>query len=251
MKIQTAVILAAGMGTRLKELGKSIPKGFLKLGKRPIIEETIMRLRSYGIQRIIIVTGHCYEFYEQLKKQYPEILTVHNSEYATSGSMYSLWCARELLNNDFLLLESDLIFEQRAIESVLSFNKENVILLSGKTNAGDEVYVQGNSGTIIAMSKNKDELGEPVVGELVGISKISLALYKQMLQSASEKFAATLKVDYETDTLVSVAQYHPVYYTVLTDLLWAEIDNSQHLQRASQQIYPAIFHEIDDYIFYS
>lgn len=244
MKIQTAVILAAGMGTRLKELGKSIPKGFLKLGERPIIEEAILRLRSCGIQRIIIITGHCFEFYEHLKEQYPEIVTVHNSQYASSGSMYSLWCAKELLNNDFLLLESDLIFERRAIETVLAFEKENVILLSGQTNAGDEVYVQANGDVIVAMSKKRDELGDPVVGELVGISKISIALFQQMLQSAGEKFAATLKVDYETDTLVAVAQSYSVYYTVLTNLLWAEIDDSQHLQRAYQQIYPAIHHEI-------
>ena len=226
MKIQTAVILAAGMGTRLKELGKSRPKGFLKLGKRPIIEESIARLRNCGIQHIIIVTGHCFEFYEDLKQQYPEIVTVHNTQYATSGSMYSLWCARELLNNDFLLLESDLIFEKRAIESVLAFGKENVVLLSGQTNAGDEVYVQANGDVIVAMSKKKDELGELIVGELVGVSKISLTLFKQMLQYAGEKFTSTMKVDYETDALVAVAQSYSVYYTVLTDLLWAEIDDS-------------------------
>jgi choline kinase len=248
MKIQTAVILAAGMGTRLQELGKSIPKGFLKLGERPIIEEAIARLRSCGIQRIIIVTGHCCEFYDNLKEQYPEIVTVYNPEYATSGSMYSLWCARELLNNDFLLLESDLIFERRAIETVLAFGKENVILLSGQTKAGDEVYVQGNGDVIVAMSKKKDELGDPVVGEFVGISKISLALFKRMLQYSSEKFTTTLKVDYETDALVAVAQSYPIYYTVLTDLLWAEIDDNQHLQRASGQIYPMICHGVNDYI---
>ncbi len=241
MKIQTAVILAAGMGTRLKELGKTMPKGFLKLGNKPIIEEAIAQLQKSGIQRIFIVTGHCAEFYERLQEHYSgTIFTVHNPNYANSGSMYSLWCVREQLNDDFLLLESDLIYEQRAIETVLAFPKDNVILLSGKTNAGDEVYVQSNGEIIVGMSKNKADLENPIVGELVGVSKISQPLFQRMLQHASQNFERTLKLDYEIDTLVAVAQSYPIYYTVVTNLLWSEIDNIQHLHRALHHIYPAI-----------
>ena len=58
LPIRTAVILAAGMGIRLKERGKLTPKSCLRLGKKPIIEESILRLLDAGIQRIVIVTGH-------------------------------------------------------------------------------------------------------------------------------------------------------------------------------------------------
>ncbi|RKZ74880.1 MAG: phosphocholine cytidylyltransferase family protein [Candidatus Parabeggiatoa sp. nov. 1] len=240
MKIQTAVILAAGIGARLNEMGQLIPKGFLQFGKQPIIEESIERLQHCGIQKIIIVTGHLSEFYERLKERYPQIVTVHNPQYAESGSLCSLYCARELVDNDFLLLESDLIYEQRALETVLAFPKDNVILLSGPTNAGDEVYVKTSGDTIVAMSKNKADLDQ-IAGELVGISKISQPLFQRMLQQAELMFESSLKVDYESDGLVAVAQSYPVYYTVITDLLWAEIDDKQHLLRAKEQIYPAIF----------
>ena len=63
--IKTAVILAAGMGTRLEGISKWVPKGFLKLGDIFIIEESINRLQQAGIERIIIVTGHLKEFYTQ------------------------------------------------------------------------------------------------------------------------------------------------------------------------------------------
>jgi choline kinase len=241
MTIQTAVILAAGMGTRLKELGQSVPKGFLKLGEKTIIEESIERLHRCGIKRIVIVTGHLSEFYERLQERYTNaIAIVHNPRYADSGSMYSLYCARELINGDFLLLESDLIYEQRALSVVLDFPKDNVILLSGQTNAGDEVYVATSGERIVAMSKNKAELGSHIAGELVGISKISQSLFQRMLQEATLRFESSLKLDYETDALVAAAQSYPVYYSAIADLLWAEIDDQNHLSRAQERIYPAI-----------
>lgn len=241
MKIETAVILAAGMGTRLNELGRSQPKGFLKLGELTIIEESINRLIRSGIQRIIIVTGYLSEFYEKLKESHGEnIITIHNPKYANSGSMYSLYCARKLIDGNFLLLESDLIYEQRALETVLDFPEDNVILLSGPTHAGDEVYVATSGKTIVAMSKDKTKLSNPVAGELVGISKISEPLFQIMLERAKIKFANSLKVDYETDALVDAAQSYPVYVCVVEDLLWSEIDDRQHLLRAKEEIYPAI-----------
>lgn len=240
MSIKLAVILAAGMGTRLKQLGISQPKGFIKLGDRPIIEESITKLLNCGIERIAIVTGHLAEFYEELKTHYPQVVTIHNPLYASSGTMYSLYCARELIDSDFLLLESDLIYEDRSLPIVLNFPQDNVVLLSGKTNAGDEVYVETRGDTITAMSKNPSTLNRPATGELVGICKISLPLFERMISYASSKFETSFKVDYETDALVCVAQSYPVYYTAIADLLWAEIDDSHHLRRAKEQIYPNI-----------
>ena len=64
--VRTAVILAAGRGTRLGEAGAEIPKGFIQLGAHAIVEESIVRLRHAGIERIIIVTGHQQQWYEAM-----------------------------------------------------------------------------------------------------------------------------------------------------------------------------------------
>ncbi len=239
--MHTAVILAAGMGTRLKEKGKRHPKGFLRLGERPIIEESLLRLRRAGVERILIVTGHHAEFYEQLAAEFGEtVTTVHNPDYARSGSMYSLYLARERLDGPFLLLESDLIYEQRALTELLAFPRENAILLSGRTDSGDEVYVEAEGGRMIAMSKDRRSLGENIAGELVGISKISPALFAEMCACAERTFATTLQMDYETGALVEAARSQPVYCHRVPDLLWAEIDDAAHLARAKKRIYPAI-----------
>lgn len=241
MAIHTAVILAAGLGSRLKEHGKTQPKGFLRLGEQPIVEESIQRLRAAGIQRVIIVTGHLREFYEELRERYAELIeTVHNIKFAESGSMYSLYCARDRLNDDFLLLESDIIYERRALDGVLAFPHDNVVLLSGRTDSGDEVYVEANGAVIRAMSKDKSRLGTGIAGELVGITKVSRALFAQMVTNAEQAFERTLHLDYETGCLVGVAQHYPVYYHLIPDLLWSEIDDAAHLARARSAVYPAI-----------
>ena len=84
--------------------------------------------------------------------------------------MYSLYCACEWIEAPFLLLESDLIYEQRALQTRLTTSKENAILLSGFTNAGDEIYIgtNGYSQRISGLSKSVTN----IIGELVGISKI-------------------------------------------------------------------------------
>jgi len=95
--IRTAVILAAGMGTRLEQIGSMIPKGFLQFSERPIIEESILKLRAFGIDRIVIVTGHLHFFYEGLRARYPDLITtVHNPALRTVGQhVLAVVCPRD------------------------------------------------------------------------------------------------------------------------------------------------------------
>ena len=87
------------MGIRLEERGKLTPKGLICLGERSIIEESILRLLAEGIERIVIVTGHLAEQFEPLQKRYGQrVQLVHNPEFADSGSMYSMHCARHCID---------------------------------------------------------------------------------------------------------------------------------------------------------
>jgi 2-aminoethylphosphonate-pyruvate transaminase len=228
------------MGTRLGTEWRARPKGFLSLGERPIIEESLERLRRAEIDRVLIVTGHCNEYYDEIAQRSGGFVeTTHNARYEHSGSMYSLYLLKEKIDDDFLLLESDLIYEQRALKSAIEFPQDNCVLLSGFTGSSDEVFVELAAGRLLNMSKDRSELGE-VSGELVGITKISKALFAQMLETAGELFKDSLNKDYETDGLVTAARHYPVYGHLVEDLLWAEIDDAAHLERARDQIYPQI-----------
>ncbi len=240
-RIRQAVILGAGMGVRLKELGQHTPKGFLRLGERPIVTESVERLAAEGIERIVIATGHHAELYEELARSRPGLITTrHNPRYADSGSLYSLWCLRAELAEDFLLLESDLIFERRALREALAHPSPDVLLVSEPTGARDEVWVEAREGKLVNMSKDRAVLGASIAGELVGITKVSQPFLREMLAVGERLFRETLKVDYELEGLVQAARARPMPIHLVPDLVWAEIDDLHHLERARERVYPEL-----------
>ncbi|MBT8131873.1 MAG: phosphocholine cytidylyltransferase family protein [Gammaproteobacteria bacterium] len=229
------------MGTRLREAHSGKPKGFVELDGRPIIEHSIARLEQAGVSDIVIVTGYAAEYYEQLALQRDGLIrTVHNAEYADSGSMYSLYCARDCIDDDFLLLESDLVYESRALDVLIDSEWPDAVLLSGPTRAGDEVYVETADGMLVNMSKDKSDLAGGVSGELVGISRISRGLFAVMKHLAEQAFAETPHYAYETDCLVAAARNWEIACPVVQDLAWGEIDDPAHLQRVRDEIMPRL-----------
>jgi len=250
-RLTTAVILAAGMGTRLLDLGKEAPKGFLRLGEKTIIEESLDKLKGSCIRKVILVTGHLSEMYDELAAASGGfVVTTKNEVFATSGSGYSFCLAKTLLApvEDFLLLESDIIYEKRAISVLLDDPQSDIILLSGKTSSGDEVYVETRDGLttcetsgqvlryLVAMAKNKTLLGPGIEGELVGISKISAKLYAACCETGRRLFEKSLKVEYEV-ILTETAKTYPIPCRLVPDLAWAEIDDENHLSRARNTVY--------------
>ena len=232
--ITQAIILAAGMGVRLKELNRGIPKGFISLGNdKPIIEHSIDALLACGIKDIIIVTGFMDKHYENLRSRYPQIKTVRNEKYSETGTMYSLWCARNLVNTDFILLESDLIYEIRAIKELLESTSENSILISEKTDAGDEVYVEADDNWVKQISKDRKTLSS-IVGEFIGISKLSYGFYLKLIQRAEEDFDSNLLISYDMDCFVAVAEINHLGFLKIEKLLWAEIDDVSQLNKAKK-----------------
>lgn len=239
--MRQAVILAAGAGTRLRSVLDNRPKGFLELGEQTLIERSVSCLLEAGIENIIIVTGYCSDFYESLAAEHnSHIRTVHNPKYAESGSMYSLYCARASIVPPFLLLESDLIYEKRALYTLIEDQSESAILLSGPTGAGDEVYVSTERNMLVSMSKDRLALENPPTGELVGITKISANLFGKMIEISSNMFRHSLRIDYETDCLVAAGREVPIHCPLVDDLLWTEVDDEKHFGIARDLVHPAI-----------
>jgi 2-aminoethylphosphonate-pyruvate transaminase len=237
--IKKAVILAAGLGLRLRDVMQGYPKGFLAFGEKPIIEESIDKLLKFGINEILIVTGYADGFYEGLKEKYDCIRTIKSDIFSSSGSLYSLYLAKDLIHEDFLLLESDLIYEKRALLEIIRFPQEDCILLSGLTYSGDEIFIGASGNVITHMSKDRTAVPN-IVGELVGISKISYSLYRKIIEISEELFETTLQLDYEVDGIMEAATRMNVHYKVIDDLASAEIDNANHYERAKNIVYPLI-----------
>ncbi len=239
MNVSTAVFMAAGVGSRLKDHFDLKPKGFISIGDKSIIERSIQILISNSIEKILIGTGYESKFYELLEKKYNQVRCVKNGEYELSGSFYTLYNMRDHIHEDFLLLESDLLFEERAISLIKNDERENIILASGWTNSGDEFYIEVDKHrNLVNMSKNEQDLKNSY-GELVGISKISLYAFKELCKWAQINSQAAFKRDYEY-VFSCIAKKIPIAIKKIDDLLWVEIDNLDHLQRATNIIYPKI-----------
>lgn len=231
--IDTAIILAAGFGKRLKEKTKNKPKGFLELNGISLIERSINNLLCFGIKNIYIGTGYLSQIYNQFSQNYTQIKCIYNQHYNTTGSMYTLSNMQEYIHSNFLLLESDLIYEKKALEEVLNHKQKNIILASGKTNSGDEVYIEAdNYSNLINLSKDQNNL-KSVFGELVGISKISYEKYLYMNKCFEQE---NKNIDYEY-IMVKAA---PFYIYKMESLIWCEIDDNNHLERAQSFVLPQI-----------
>lgn len=236
--VKTAVVMAAGMGIRFGKYTESIPKGFVKVGGSAMIERSIGTLLSCGIERIVIGTGYKKEAYEALKEKYFMIETCFSSRYAETNSMYTLYNMRELIgDDDFLLLESDLVFDKNAIWSLMECKAPTAILITPVMKFQDQYYVESDeNGILTNYSMNKAEIN--VKGEWVGIHKLSHEFYKDMCADYAAILDENPKLGYEYELLRMSQNVSPVYVLTVSDLKWYEIDDVDDMHYAEEHIIP-------------
>jgi choline kinase len=237
---ERALILAAGRGVRMGPRGQKIPKGLIEVGGQTLIGRSLALLARAGIREAVIVTGHLAESYAEVRA--PEGLQLSlqfNPQYAERGSFESLRVGLGAIEPPFLLLESDLIYEPRALDAVLRSRDGNIVLTSGPTGAGDEVYVWADGkaaeNRLRDMSKARSAHADEPFGELAGILKVSADLASQLRQPGAE----TPGGDYES-AMVAAARSVPVQCLRVDDLLWGEIDNEEMLARVQRQLWPLL-----------
>jgi len=128
-----AIILAAGMGSRLGKYTKENTKCMLELNGKTLVSYALEKLYSVGIRKLILVVGykkdnliaHVGSRYKDMKIEY-----VENPIYDKTNNIYSLYLAKDkLVEDDTLLLESDLIFEESILQKLLSDNRESLAVV--------------------------------------------------------------------------------------------------------------------------
>ncbi|MGN0726257.1 MAG: 2-aminoethylphosphonate aminotransferase [Treponema sp.] len=237
--IRQAVIVAGGLGSRFGDKTKLMPKGFIEIEGVPMVERSVQKLISAGIEEIIIGTGHCSQYYDELAKKYHVIKTVRNDNYANTSSMGTLEVCVPYITGDFILLESDLIYDAVGLKVLQNEERSNVILASGKSNSHDEVYLAADAnGVLTEVSKNKEIIPNPA-GELVGITKISKACLNKMM-AYYKSSPDLIKLDYESALKQVSAEGESVYVHKIEYYAWTEIDDQDMLERAINEIYPRI-----------
>lgn len=237
--MKTAVIMAAGMGTRFGQYTEKIPKGFIECGGMAMVERSIRTLIDCSIERIIIGTGYHREKYEALQKVYPQIECVFSPRYAETNSMYTLYnCRQAIGTDDFLLLESDLVFERRAITALQQCPEPDVMLITPVTKFQDQYYVEYDETDhrLTRCSTNKEELD--FKGELVGIHKLSNDFFRIMCNDYATKADKQPKLGYEYELLTMSQHVRKVYVLREEHLKWYEIDDPEDLAYAEKHVLP-------------
>ena len=234
--VTTAVIMAAGLGSRFGKMTETMPKGFIEVGGQSMVIRSIETLIASGIKRIIIGTGYKKEAYEALQKQYPQIECVFSPRYAETNSMYTLWNCREVIgNDDFILLESDIIYSQNAITELQEDKHPDIMLITPVTKFQDQYYVEyDENGTLTRCSTNKEEIN--VKGELVGIHKLSSDFYHRLCEEYEKIASDKPKLGYEYQLLWMSQHVSPVYVLNSSDVKWYEIDDENDLRYAENLI---------------
>lgn len=245
--IKDAIIMAGGLGSRFGGRTATMPKGFIELDGESIVEKSIKKLLNAGVEHIIIGTGHASEYYDNLAKKYNGLIeTIRNDDYENTSSMGTLAiCAGLLKSDSFFLLESDLIYDSIGLFVLDNDARSNVILASGPTLSGDEVYLGCENDILKVVSKDKSKV-VVIAGELTGISKITKKTLNLMVECY--KNCGNKKIDYE-NVLEEISKKSKftqdnkkdaIFVRVIEHYIWSEVDNEEMLERAQKIIAPHI-----------
>ena len=229
--VKQAVILAAG---RAEDFGK--PVGMLEIQDFKLIDRTLNILKENGITKIVIVTGYKSEAYEEYFKDSKNIKLVKSDIYKWTGTMHSLSLAKEFVDDDFLLIENDLIFEKRAIKELVESPERDCILFTNESGSGDEAFVEIRDNHLFKMSKDIHQFNK-IDGEMIGITKVSYKLYQMMLEEFKGNVNPYLNYEY---VLLDVARNYNIGFVKIDDLAWGDADTLKEYEKIKNHLYPTI-----------
>ena len=229
--VKQAVILAAG---RADDFGK--PVGMLDIQDFKLIDRTLGILKENGITKIVIVTGYKSEQYEEYFKNSKNVKLVKSDIYKWTGTMHSLSLAKEYVDDDFLLIENDLVFEKRAIKELVESPERDCILFTNESGSGDEAFVEIRDNHLFKMSKDIHQFNK-IDGEMIGITKISYKLYQMMLEEFKGNVNPYLNYEY---VLLDVARNYNIGFVKIDDLAWGDADTLKEYEKIKNHLYPTI-----------
>lgn len=235
-KITTVVLLAAGTGSRLHPLTLDSPKCLTVVKGKPILQHLLDTFRTQGIKKIIIATGyleHRIRAYMNQHAQDMQVEYVFNVDYQTTNNIYSLWLTRQLINEAFLLVESDLIFDAQLLNLMMYPDR---IALS--------VILPWMNGTTVSLNQNNQvdtfHLSANVSNhqhyKTVNICSLSLESWHKVLDRLDNYISAkNLNTYYEAVFSDLVSNKSLVFEAVIFDEnRWYEIDTIEDLNAAEK-----------------
>jgi len=236
-----ALILAAGVGKRLKPITDRIPKTLIKIREKPILGHILSSIKKCKIKDVLIVTGHL----DNMIKDYVgsgskwglNVSYCYNKDYKKTENICSVKLAeKELLGNDFVMINADDLFPPTIISKIMRTPGHIVLAVDGEGTLGEEeMKVRVENGKVTSVTKNLD-LSE-AHGESIGIAKFSgegsktfFNMIDEIIQDEGPKFY----FEEAFDRLAT--QNYPISYINVKNEPWIEIDDHFDLKWAKTPI---------------
>jgi choline kinase len=235
------VILAAGRGSRLNGVASESPKCLVEAGGITLVERQIRALRRAGIDEITVVVG-CQA--DRVRRACGHGLTyVENPQYAQTNSMYSLWMARPLLYEGFVVLNCDVLFHPVLLDDLLTAHHDNALLLDYREAdqplfGDEEMKVKVRCGRVTEMSKTMDPAEAD--GENLGIVKFGPAGAAALVDIMDRLIDAGGVRDWAPRAFAEFAKTYPLHAIGTRGLPWIEIDFPEDYERAVRDVLPLI-----------
>lgn len=132
--VERAIIMAAGLGNRMKPLTLETPKPLISVNGKRMIDTVIEALRENGITEIYVVVGHLKEKFQGLEEQYPGLKLIENPYYNTCNNISSLYVARDHIENAIILDGDQIIRNPAILAREFELSGYNCIWTDGETN---------------------------------------------------------------------------------------------------------------------
>lgn len=231
-----AIILAAGRGRRLGELTASQPKCLLPVGGLSLLEHQLEALRAQGLDAVVVAG---YQAAAVAARVAGRAACIVNQRHAETNSLYSLWLARDHARQGFVLLNADVLFDPEILERVLGSPRPDVLAVERRREfQAEEMKVELAGERILAMSK---QLEFPRAhAENVGVLKFSAAGAAVLLSRMEGLLAAGGEKEFCPYAFNAIAADYPLRAIPIDGLPWVEIDFADDLERAREQVWPAI-----------
>ena len=229
-----ALILAAGIGSRLRPLTDEYPKSLVKVNGKEILFKQIENLKENNIEDITIIAGYKKEVLEEkVKSKYPEIEIIDSKDYLTTNNMYSAYLAsKKLYGEDFLMMNADVFYDSSVLTELINCPYENAIVTDIGRYMEESMKVIEKNGRLFEISKQIKK--EDALGCSIDVYKFSKnggrAFFNKCKEYIEDKKELKMWSEVALNDILSEVEFKACKLVGR----WFEIDNHEDLKAAEE-----------------